>query len=373
MGSGGWRLREGHVRGRLHDTDAAAPFNDAGMIDSVRAEARGGMVGKEMVMRPWQCGLSNCEVRSGMNMPISGQAAWLRAAGPRPYFFGSVTSITAILAFVALAFVWSWAFWLLSPLLKAVSEIAAAGLFFVGGFGPSLAAVAVVAHHGGRCGLLRCMKCCLQWRVGWRWIALAFFFPVGFMGLAAVAHVALGGSLPDSPASGHAVLAALNFPLVFFIGGPLGEEFGGRGYAQPAVQARWGWRSASLVLGALWARGGRAVCALAPTAFLLFLYSAGTAQSHLPMGLYALSAVASSVVFAWLYNRSRCSVLPVLVLHTAINAWSPVIPVIPVMMLPEGSNLRAFQFVVGILVLTALALLLRTESAPRRDATLMQP
>ena len=29
-------------------------FNDAGLIGSFRAEARGGMVGKKMVMAPWE-------------------------------------------------------------------------------------------------------------------------------------------------------------------------------------------------------------------------------------------------------------------------------------------------------------------------------
>lgn len=268
-------------------------------------------------------------------------------------------SVKSLLSFFGLAFAWSWALWLLSPMLKADSPLAANSVFIAGGFGPSLAAVAVVARYGGRNALRRWMKRCWQWRVGWRWMALAFFFPVVFMALAAVAHLALGGTLPESPARGHALLAAANFPLVFLIGGPLGEEFGWRGYAQPALQDRWGWRSAGLCLGVVWA-----------VWHLPLFYSPGTVQNHLPMGWYMPSAVASSVVFAWLYNRSRGSVLPVLMLHTAVNAWSLVIPV---MVMPDGSNLRPFQFVVGILVVTALALVVRADPAPHRGATAVQP
>jgi uncharacterized protein len=267
-------------------------------------------------------------------------------------------SARALLAFFALAFAWSWAFWLLAPLLRTESALTATALFMVGGFGPSLAAVAVVAWHGRRAGLRRWLTRCLQWRVGWRWMALAFFFPVAFMGLAAAVPVALGGALPDSAARGHVLLAAANFLLVFLIGGPLGEEFGWRGYALPALQVRGGWRVASLVIGVAWALW-----------HLPLFYSPGTAQSHLPMGWYALSAVASSVVFAWLYNRSNGSVLPALVLHTAVNAWSSVIPV---MVMPDGSNLRPFQFVVGILAVTALALLVRADPMPHRGATPVQ-
>jgi len=45
----------------------------------------------------------------------------------------------------------------------------------------------------------------------------------------------------------------------------------------------------------------------------------------------------------------------VLVLHTAVNAWSLTIPVL---VLPDDNNLLPFQIVAGILILTAVALLL---------------
>ena len=215
----------------------------------------------------------------------------------------------AVFVFFVLAFAWSWFFWLLAPRLRLEAPVTATALALVGGFGPSLAAVAVVAHQAGHCGLRRWLSRCLKWQVGWRWMALAFFFPVAFMGLAAAIHVALGGTLPPSPAAGHVLLAAANFVLVFLVGGPLGEEFGWRGYALPALQRRWGWRIASLVLGAVWTLW-----------HLPLFYSAGTVQSHLLMGLYALSSIASSVLFAWLFNRTEGSVLLVLVLHTAVNA-----------------------------------------------------
>ena len=260
--------------------------------------------------------------------------------------------------FFALAFAWSWGGWLLSAMLKDESPVAVNTLFFIAGFGPSIAAVAVVVHGGGRAGLRRWLQRCLQWREIWRWMLLAFLFPVAFMGLAATLHVALGGSLPPSPTAGQVPMVVLNFFLIFLLGGPLGEEFGWRGHALPALQLRWGWRVASLVLGGVWALW-----------HLPLFYLVGTAQSHLPMALYALTTIASSVVFAWLFNRTTGSVLPVLVLHTAVNAWSSVIPV---MVMPDGSNLRPFQIVVGILTLTAMALLLHTDPHMRDGRTSLQ-
>jgi hypothetical protein len=69
-------------------------FNDAGLIDSFRAEARGGaMVGKEMVMLPWEGSLSNYQTRDGMNVPFTGEVAWMRPEGRKPYFVGTVTAL----------------------------------------------------------------------------------------------------------------------------------------------------------------------------------------------------------------------------------------------------------------------------------------
>ncbi len=68
-------------------------FNDAGLIDSVRAEARGGLVGNEIVMRPWECGFCDYEVRGGMTVPMSGEAAWVPPDGRKRYFVGSVKSM----------------------------------------------------------------------------------------------------------------------------------------------------------------------------------------------------------------------------------------------------------------------------------------
>ncbi len=277
-----------------------------------------------------------------------------------PVLPGDPTRAAApLLAFFALAFSWSWACWLLAPWLKADFPVAATVLSVAGGFGPSLAAVLLVARGHGRAGLRRWLLRCVAVpgsangvAPGWRWVVLACLFPPVLMGLAAAAHLALGGTLPPSPAAGHLGLAAVNFLLIFLLGGPLGEEFGWRGYALPALQACWGWRIASLLLGVVWA-----------VWHLPLFYSAGMVQSHLPMGLYALSAIASSVLFAWLFNCGQGSIVPVLVLHTAVNAWSLIIPV---MVLPDGSNLRPFQIVVGLLALTAVALLIGGGRTPRQ-------
>jgi hypothetical protein len=71
-------------------------FDDAGLIASVRADARGAGVGKDgvMVMLPWDCALSNYQAQGGMLIPMTGEAAWVRPEGRKAYFVGHVKKLS---------------------------------------------------------------------------------------------------------------------------------------------------------------------------------------------------------------------------------------------------------------------------------------
>ncbi len=254
-----------------------------------------------------------------------------------------------LLAFFALTFAWSWGCWLLSSMLRTQWPTVGMVLFILGGFGPGIAAIALVSYASGRDGLRRWLRRSLQWRVGGCWLALSFFLPLAVMALAAAGHMVLGGTITPSPASRHLLLAMVNFGLVLLLGGPLGEEFGWRGYALPVLQEHYSWRVASLILGGVWG-----------VWHLPLFYIANTAQSHIPMGLFMVSTIALSVLFTWLFNHTKESVLPALVLHTTINSWAWVIPV---MVMPDGSNLRLYGMALGLLMLIALGLLYKMDGS----------
>jgi hypothetical protein len=69
-------------------------FNDFGLMGSFRAEARGGMVGKKMVMAPWEGIWSNYQRRDGVLVPFTGEVAWIRPDRRKSYFVGTVTALT---------------------------------------------------------------------------------------------------------------------------------------------------------------------------------------------------------------------------------------------------------------------------------------
>lgn len=69
-------------------------FDEAGLIASFRAEARGALQGKNMVMLPWEGSWSDYQLRGGMTVPSTGEVAWMRPEGRKQYFVGRVTALT---------------------------------------------------------------------------------------------------------------------------------------------------------------------------------------------------------------------------------------------------------------------------------------
>jgi len=70
-------------------------FDEAGLITTIYADARGASVGKDgiMVLMPWECKVYSYERRDGMLVPTVGEAAWMRPEGRKPYFIGNLTSM----------------------------------------------------------------------------------------------------------------------------------------------------------------------------------------------------------------------------------------------------------------------------------------
>jgi hypothetical protein len=68
-------------------------FNEQGLIDTIRASARGRVVGKDVVPTPWQARTWNYEDRNGLRVPVDGEVAWLLPDGPKPYWRGHITSL----------------------------------------------------------------------------------------------------------------------------------------------------------------------------------------------------------------------------------------------------------------------------------------
>lgn len=68
-------------------------FGADGLIDTVRAEARGRSVAGQMRPTPWEGRWHDYVLRDGVRVPSRGEVAWLLPEGPLPYWRGQLDSL----------------------------------------------------------------------------------------------------------------------------------------------------------------------------------------------------------------------------------------------------------------------------------------
>lgn len=68
-------------------------FNEHGLIESVRAGARGRTIEGKVVPTPWEGHWSRYELSDGMRIPDEGEAAWVLPEGPKAYWRGCITGL----------------------------------------------------------------------------------------------------------------------------------------------------------------------------------------------------------------------------------------------------------------------------------------
>lgn len=183
--------------------------------------------------------------------------------------------------------------WILIPLTVSVSL----GFGFLALFGPAVAALIVTGVTEGRTGVKRLLAKIVQWKVGWVWYVMAIGLP--FVLAILVWWLAGAPSRPVQPLMLTLVLAAL----------VIGEEIGWRGFALPRLQERFSPLLSSFILGILWAAWHL------PNAFIPSLSHYFSAFPQ-----FLLYVVAMTVLFTWLANNTRGSVLIAWIFHASINA-----------------------------------------------------
>jgi len=177
--------------------------------------------------------------------------------------------------------------------------------------GPFLSAFIMTGVTEGRAGIGRLLRRIVRWRVGIRWYLFALIGIPVILVLSAI--VLLLGDLASFQglSSTMALGYLLTFAPVFFLGGPLGEEPGWRGFALPRLQSLHGPLLGSLILGPLWALWHLP---------LFFVPSWDTPPTMLNIGLFLISCTFSTITFTWVFNNTKGSVLMTMLVHTSNNA-----------------------------------------------------
>ena len=175
------------------------------------------------------------------------------------------------------------------------------------GFGPSLAALVVLALTSGKSGIVGLLRRLVRWRVAPVWYAVALLLPVAISLTAAAFNVLLGAQAPSSVEwGGWRGLFSTFFILLLIPGlGGTWEEPGWRGYALPRLQVSRSALFASLIL---WV---------------------GLIVWHLPLMIVGeihwsdiVFLLGFVIVFNWVFNNANGSVLIIMVMHAMNNTIS---------------------------------------------------
>jgi membrane protease YdiL (CAAX protease family) len=181
---------------------------------------------------------------------------------------------------------------------------------------PTVAVVIVTGLITGKAGIRALFAKLLIARVGFGWYVYATF------GIAAICVATILLSNPFGPLPAVPILAEgmpsnpialfAMVAITFLVRGILnGEELAWRGFALPKLQAKYNALVSSAILS---------------VPFVLF---------HLPLffdpnmnmgpfASFAIRAVALTILFTWLYNNTRGSVLLAYLMHAAFNTWTNV-------------------------------------------------
>lgn len=69
-------------------------FSEDGLVESIRADARGRVVGDAVIPTAWEGRWHDYAWQEGMLIPLEGEVAWLLPEGAKPYWRGRITTIT---------------------------------------------------------------------------------------------------------------------------------------------------------------------------------------------------------------------------------------------------------------------------------------
>lgn len=219
--------------------------------------------------------------------------------------------------FILVAYGFSWLFWIPDALIaqgvwnasEGVKNFLA-GPFNLGPWGPLFAAIVVTLMYQGGAGVKNLLKRGLMTRLGkWWWVAL-LTFPV-LIGGSLVISVLLGNPAPEFEALAQPVALPVALIFIFFLGGPLQEEFGWRGYAFEHLRSKYNALTAAIIAGLMWGLWH----------LPLFFVPRAEDYYNRPLWGLLLTTTLVGIIVAWFYANTNRSIFAAMLGHTMFN-WS---------------------------------------------------
>lgn len=263
-----------------------------------------------------------------------------------------------LVQFFLIALGFTWLFWIPDGLGKAgvLPDGIWTNLGFFGSWGPLAAALFLVFRDNGIHGIKNLLRKGTDYTFGKKWCAVIFLLFPCLIVVAYMMSILTGEAIRPSEAAGLYRYLPLIFFSVMLTGGPLQEEFGWRGYALPRLQAKYSPFISTIILGFIWAVWH----------FPQFLVPhEKTGMFYItPVWSFVLTVMAANVIYTWVYNNTKGSILGALLLHTQMNLFFWIFPVL--------YTTTGYLWVLGLFLLAGAIILLADRnyyfSKPRQGS-----
>lgn len=212
-----------------------------------------------------------------------------------------------ILWFVVSTYLITWVLWLAAFKINGFFRI-------LGSFAPSAMGIIFICSKSKKSGLNTLINSVKRYKVRWYvYFFITFYTILSFLFPHLLADL-FQNTVPFQVKKSIAVFDLSNpiaalvcFLAILVAGGPLGEEFGWRGFLLPELEKNMSPCISGIVVGVVWA------CWHLP----MFLFQVeGYEISFL---LYLIQTISLSIFCTWVYHASGKSMLMVLLFHTADN------------------------------------------------------
>jgi membrane protease YdiL (CAAX protease family) len=198
-----------------------------------------------------------------------------------------------LINFFIFAFIWAWILWtpriFYSYGIEPPIILLILGEFAV--FAPSIAAFVLTFRKSGGQGAKDLFKRGWTFKFKKIWLIPIILLPLAISGLALLITSLIQST---TPTFSDPFFLLVNLIIMFFIGGPLAEEYGWRGYALDRLQSKFNALVSSLILGLIWGLW-----------HLPLFFITGTTQSFLPWYEYLILQVTITITYTWFHNNTR--------------------------------------------------------------------
>lgn len=247
--------------------------------------------------------------------------------------------------FFLLTFALTWAMWISAIITKANGGASVLGpdnpIGQLGRWAPGIAAILLAVFFAGKSEIGVLLRPLKIWRVNIGWYAFALLFqPVIFLAAKLIDSLLGNTYQVTSPLEAVSIDAPIVFVaigvIISAIPGAFMEELGWRVFALPRLQVKNTALIASTALGLIWG--------VWHIPSMLFFGQ----TDALSIGLAIINFVPATILFSWLFNNTKGSLLLVTLFHASIQYSNNFLGVIPT----QTANILTWLVAIAVILFT---------------------